>query len=114
MFTHRRTMWSTAALLMFSSAVPLAQDKEPKATAKSAATDDSTSQARPTASLNIDLGSDTTQNWPIEPGTYKVILINAIPGQHYSVIVGSTASAQIDPLPGPASGSAFGSFIEGL
>jgi hypothetical protein len=45
--------------------------------------------------LSIDLTGPTLQTWSIDQGTYRIVLINAIPGMRYSVRAGGTELAEL-------------------
>jgi hypothetical protein len=56
--------------------------------------------------IAIDLSAAKTQNWPVDPGTYRVVLYNAIPGMKYIVRSGAAESAEVPTLVFPT-GSAI-------
>jgi len=58
--------------------------------------------APPKPVVAIDLSAAKTQNWPIDPGTYRIVLYNAIPGVKYIVRSGAAESAEVPTLVFPA------------
>jgi hypothetical protein len=64
------------------------------------------SPATPRPPIAIDLSAAKTQNWPIDPGTYRIVLYNAIPGVKYVVRSGAAEVAEVPTLVFPA-GSAI-------
>jgi len=67
------------------------------------------SQAPP---LAIDLTASTAQVWPVDPGTYRVVLYNTIPGMKYTVRSGAAEVAEVPVLVLPAGSVVAGGLVE--
>ena len=62
-------------------------------------------------SLAIDLTAAARQTWPVDPGTYRIVLYNAIPGVKYTVQSGAAEAAEVPVLVLPA-GSAVAGLVD--
>jgi hypothetical protein len=61
--------------------------------------------------LAIELAGNTDEQiWPVDAGTYRLLLVNAIPGRTYVVNVGASESLEIAPFTAP-SGIARGASV---
>src|SRR5688500_7785292 len=52
--------------------------------------------------ITIDLTAAASQSWAVDPGTYRVVLYNAIPGVKYSVRSGQAELAEVPVIVFPA------------
>ena len=106
-----RTQFMGVAVLVFVSlgSVVLAQEKPKEA--QPAQEKPAAQQPKPPTqppALAIDLTASTAQGWPVDPGTYRIVLYNAIPGMKYAVRSGAAEVAEIPVLVLPAGSAVAG------
>lgn len=103
MSTRHRVSSSSPAVLgaalgfwlsLYADATVLAQNGSPP------------TPAAPKPPIAIDLSGARTHTWPVDPGTYRIVLYNAIPGMRYVVRSGAAEVAEVPTLVFPA-GSAL-------
>jgi hypothetical protein len=86
---HALACLGAGAILVLRSGAVAAAQEQPQTPPAS----------RPT--VTIDLAAGESQFWPLGAGTYSVVLVNALPGAQYSVLISAAALVEREPLTFP-------------